>query len=308
MSTTVSLASDRAQYFRKVSALYTENGWDRLKRHWQYIRTPHREATTASGVALVFIVGGALLGAKTGKKIGNEIGKLVTNNPQKAQFGGDIGTGVGFFVGAGAGGYLYMTTIERSQYFEKWRVARLDDKIKEAITYSYSDDEILTNFTCPVSLCVMDIPARTPSGGVFDYSYLMNCPRESNGNIIDPLRNPSYPEQNVLPDFEMSIVIQKRALFLMKTDIEHLGNAPLLKQALMNQLKEIEQNRANRYENAREFIEERRRNKVVSPMEYKAEIAEFEHLFGENPEQDLDWSIDWAEILKSRWEKLHPKS
>jgi hypothetical protein len=59
-------------------------------------------------------------------------------------------------------------------------------------------------------------------------------------------------------------------------------------------------------ENSRSEIEEKRRTKNLSHTEYKQEIEEFEKLFGVDFEQDLNWNLDWPQILKCRWAKAHP--
>jgi hypothetical protein len=37
----------RAQNYQQISALYINNGWDRIKRHYKYIRTPNKDRTPA---------------------------------------------------------------------------------------------------------------------------------------------------------------------------------------------------------------------------------------------------------------------
>ena len=91
-----------------------------------------------------------------------------------------------------------------------------------------------------------------------------------------------------------------------RADLERLENYPELRAAIEPQLREIESALENRYENGREFIEERRRIKVVTHDTYKMEIAEFERLYGTDWQTDLDWTVNWLDVLNGRWVNFHP--
>ncbi len=199
-----------------------------------------------------------------------------------------------------------MTLTEKHPSFEKWRNDCLISSVKIAITLSYSENEFLQNFTCPVSLCVMDVPTHTPSGIFYDMTFLMNCPRESNGNIKDPNRNPSFPAIKAMPDFERSFVIHKKTQALLRADLLALATNDDLGSVVHQQLVEIEKALENRYENGREIIENRRRTRAVTHEQYKIEIAEFERLYGTDWEQELDWGVDWLTTLNERWVYFHP--
>lgn len=219
-----------------------------------------------------------------------------------------VGTTVGFVGGGVAGGYSYMTLTELNPNFQTWKKTCLSEAVKIAITNAYAEEEILMHFTCPVSLCVMDVPTHTPAGNYFDMVFLMNCGRESNGNIKDPYKNPSFPENEAKPDFERSIVIHKRTRYLLKSDLQSNNLNHELRSSLETQLKYVELDLVNRYENGREEIEERRRNSVVTHEVYKKEIEEFEQLFGTDWQTDLDWNIDWVKTCNERWVYFHPGS
>lgn len=217
-----------------------------------------------------------------------------------------VGCGIGFIAGGAIGGCIYMTFTEYSPSFQQWRKDCIEESIKLAITFSYCEDELLQHFTCPVSLCVMDVPTHTPSGTFYDMTFILNCPRDSNGNIKDPNRNGSFSEAEVMPDFERSFVIHKKIQTLLRADLAALATTEEVGTIVHQQLAEVEKAAENRYENGRALIENRRRTKVITHEEYKAEIAEFERLFGTDWENELNWSVDWLSILNERWVHFHP--
>jgi hypothetical protein len=152
----------------------------------------------------------------------------------------------------------------------------------------------------------MDVPTHTPSGIFYDMTFIMNCPREQNGNIKDPNRNGSFPEAQAKPDFERSFVIHKKIQTLFRADLVALANTQEVGTVVRQQLAEVEKAAENRYENGRGLIENRRRTKVITHEQYKVEIAEFENLFGTDWESELDWSIDWLTTLNERWVYFNP--
>jgi hypothetical protein len=60
------------------------------------------------------------------------------------------------------------------------------------------------------------------------------------------------------------------------------------------------------YEEARDVVEQRRKNKTTNSLEYKREIQEFEALFGTDETHQIDWAVDWQEKLSNRWKNFHP--
>jgi hypothetical protein len=296
----------RAQYYQQVSSLYTNNGWDRIRRHYAYIRTPDLATQNGMTTALSCISFNAFIGAKVGKKIGTEVERFVYHDLKSGEVGGLIGSGMGFVAGGAFGGYVYMTLTERHPSFERWRKDCIEETIKLATTFSYSDDELLQHLTCPVSLCVMDVPVHTPSGIFYDMTFLMNCPREPNGDIKDPNRNPSFSEKQAIPDFERSFVIHKKLQALLRADLSEASTNQEVSSVIQHQLAEIDKATENRYENGREEIEARRRAKTITHDKYKTEMEEFEKVFGSDWEKDLNWDIDWIEILNQRWVYFHP--
>ncbi len=92
-------ALQRAQHYQQVSSLYTNNGWDRIRRHYAYIRTPGLATENSIPTALTCISLSAFAGAKAGKKIGAEVEKFVYQDPKVGDFGGMMGCGIGFIAG-----------------------------------------------------------------------------------------------------------------------------------------------------------------------------------------------------------------
>lgn len=302
---TTEAALVRAKHYQQVSSLYTNNGWDRICRHYTYIKTPGLAAKNDPVTATALISVCAFGGAKLGKYIGSEAEKAIYRCKQ-GFVGGMIGASVGFVAGGAVGGCAYMIFTDHNPSFQKWRKDGLTESVKLAITFSYCEDELLQHFTCPVSLCIMDVPTHTPSGIFYDMSFIMNCARESNGDIKDPNRNASFPESEAMPDFEKSFIIHKKIQSLLQSDLAALANTEEVGAIVHKQLAEVGRTVENRYENARQIIENRRRTKAISHGEYKMEIAEFEGLFGTDWEHDLDWNLDWLTILNQRWINFHP--
>jgi hypothetical protein len=299
-------AAQRAQYFRQISMRYTNDGIDRIKRHAEYCS--HPETISSNQAVVTVVVASAVLFAKAGKVIGKQIEKIIFRDETEGTLGGYIGGGTGLVLGACAGGYTYMTFIEQTKNYKAWLKLKLENTIQEALTFSHSTDPILETFCCPVSLCIMNIPAHTPGGVLYDFGFLMNCPKEGNGMIKDPFKNPSFREDEIILNLEMAFFIKKRIHFLLKEDLEALKNDPEAMQAVGAQLNNVEKTMKLAYEKSRDLIEERRRDKTVSAAEYKNEIEEFEKCFGVDENQALDWTLDWKNILTTRFQHFNPEA
>jgi hypothetical protein len=286
---------ERAQYYIHVSSRYTNPGLDRIKRHFEYCISPGSiTSTRAAGTA---VISSALLFGKIGQELGKSSDK---------ELGPLIGGGTGLVLGACAGGFTYVKVIEASDAYKEWIRLKLDHAIKASTTYSYSNDIILRGYCCPLTLCIMDTPSFTPSGTLYDMEYLLNCPRDSQQKIKDPLNNPSFRANEIKEHWEMAFFIKKRLQFLIKKDLEVLNDSQELKKSLENQLIHIDRTANLYYEYARKGIEDRRKNKTISATEYKKEMEEFEKLFGIDENQELDWSLDWQSTLLTRFKKFNP--
>lgn len=295
----------RAKHFQEVSSLYMNHGRARLQRHWAYWKTEELE-TSRTAVATC-LISGLVIGAKSGQLLGSQVEKILTKEETEGELGGVIGGLFGGLFGMAGGLYAYVNLVELTPQFQEWKSFCLDNAIKEAITDNYSNDDILKDFCCPLSLCVMDIPVYSPSGTLYDGDCLAKCSRTSDGKIKDPKNNPPFHESELLANFEMAFFSQKRASFLMTSDIQNIGNCEL-KEVLENQLKNTQVKMKQRYEKAREFIETRRKDKIISHAQYKEELNAFEELFGVDENQPLDWTLNWKQIFSSRWKYFHPSS
>jgi len=289
-------SDERVLYYKNISARYTNGGWDRIRRHWEYIKYPDSDSSFSITSAIISIATGAFMGAKLGYKIVED---------SDSSWNLVIGTIFGFITGGIGAGYIHGIITERSQSFERWKDFKINETLKEALTFSYSDDRILENFTCPISACMMDVPCRSPSGTVFDYIALSSLTDENN-MIADPYRNSSFHLNEIKLDLEMAVVIHKRCKKVIEEDKSNLHNQDL-STSLDSLFLEIETIISERYEKARENIEDRRKHKIVSHEVYKKEIEKFEELFGINDETDLNWDLHWPQILKDRWKYFHPK-
>lgn len=297
-------ALQRAQYYRQISSRYTQGGVERVKRHLEYGESPETISSATAAVTTILMTG--LIGAKAGKEIGKSLAKTFVSHETDGDLGSYIGGGTGFIVGACTGAYLYMTAIEETANYKAWVKLKIDNTIQESITLSYSNDPILANYCCPVSLCIMNIPAYTPSGGLYDFAFLLSCPHDLEGKIKDPNRNASFHENEIVLDIEMAFFIKKRIQFLIKKDLEYLRNDPEIKKSLEKELRDIEKTMVLAYEKARDKIEERRRSKIVTPEAYENEMLEFKNIFGADENKELDWTLDWATTLKQRFKFFNP--
>jgi hypothetical protein len=295
---------ERAQYFMNVSAKYTNGGYARLERHYEYSTSP--EAIAGTRAAITTILGTGFLFSKTGQIIGKGLGKMIAKDETDGHLGSYIGGGTGFVVGVCTAGVVYLKVIESTESYQNWVNFKLESSVKASTTYSYSNDPILENYCCPLSLCIIDIPVYTPSGTLYDFDFIDNCPRTPNNLIKDPSNNPPFHHNDLKTQKELAFFIKKRLHFLVKKDLEQMQGNPEVTEALNKQLVHVQKWLAPTYEMARKVVEDRRKNKVTSPQEYKQEIEEFEKLFGVDENQHLDWNLDWQAILKDRFQSFNP--
>lgn len=209
-------------------------------------------------------------------------------------------------VGGAIRGCVYMTLTEHYSHFQEWQKLRISEIIKQEITNQYADEPVLKHFTCPIKLCVMDIPIHTPSGIFYDALFIEKAERDGVNKIKDPMGNESFLDEQAMPDYERSVVIHKRSRYLIQQDIERAKNKPLILKTLKSKLEEIENIIFQRYERCRFNFEEARMKKQLTHHEYQQEIKQFEFLFGESADVDLDWIQNWPEILNERWVYFHP--
>ncbi len=292
--------AQRAEQYRNKSSYCNNGGYHALQRHWDFIQASDGMDSSYTSQALTLISIGAFAGGATGKMIGKQIEKMFVENPERKGLGGILGQGIGAVLGALTGGYTYMTLQEYNPEFQEWKKMGLKNALKE-FNFHYNEDDVLKDFTCSICMGPFDIPFRTPYGGVFDLEEILQCRRDSKGFIFDPFRNAPFSENSLKPDIERALLIQKRILHLMREDIKTLAQQPELKKTLEEQVQIVEKCIHNCYEKGRDQIEERRKQRVVTNAQYKEEIEEFEKLFGEDAQSNMNWGEDWLSILEQRW-------
>lgn len=306
MSVTTLTAADRALQYKNKTSLYNEGGINRVKKHWQYACTSLRNNQENRSAALSCIVTGALSGSFIGLKVGENAEKIIRKDITKGAVGKIVGSSTGFLIGGMVGGYAYMSLSEYDTYFERWRQESINAIVKQEITNQYAYEPILKDFTCPIELCVMDLPLHTPSGVFYDSDFIIKAQRDSKGKIIDPNGNEPFPVNLAEPDYERSLVIHKRSKYLIQQDFEQVKSNPSLAIPLQEGLREIQNKIFERYERCRFSFEEARMKKQLTPVQYRQTMEEFERLFGESADSDLDWGLNWPSILNQRWVSFHP--
>lgn len=295
MAAVINTPESRAQHYRDITNFYTGQGFKAINRHWVY---QAQLGPDIQKVVLTSISAGAAAGALAGKSAGETLIETyfpdedLKSNSLKMRAGRWIGIFLGAATGAVVTTYLYITIVENTDKFKAWREMKISQALKEFITLNYSDDVILEEHCCPISLVPMTIPARTPSGVYYDLEYILNCPREvQNDNVIrDPMRNPSFREDAIVIDYERGILINKRIRHLLQSDMARLGEDSPLRDTLGEQITAIERIIRNHYDSAKEVIEEKRRANQLSAEEYLAELARFFASCGESVEQNLVWA------------------
>jgi hypothetical protein len=246
-------------------------------------------------------------GGATGAWVGASIGG-------KASFEGNhkLGMKVGMVVGGvigiifGAFGYLKIT--ERRHIYQQWLERKKETTIYSEAFFQYANDPILKNFTCPLTCNIMLEPAVTPNGYLVEYGVIIQSPKASNGHVVCPFTRNTYSEIAILKDFERALLINKRALKVISSDIQQA-------EADQNVLHALEKHKAGLkaavdicYQNCLDWIEYRRKSGTISFKECQAERESFANIFGQAPESELNWDLSWKELLRERWLKTHPNT
>lgn len=292
----------RALYYQHYVTNFSKPGISTLRRHWEYLKNPSHAQLRNTASAITSIVAGGYLGYKLGVETSNCMcneNKGYFSNPKVIALTPPLFAGLGILSGSYAGLRAYMKAIEMTNNYKAWKMYHLSDATKDAIYFVYSEDEVLAQFKCLISDCVMENPVRVPSGQVYDFAQIMNSPREDDGKIKDPMRNQSFSEDQMIPDLESALVIHKRLRHLLRSDLNAVQNMPELSGPIEAYLRELDISVREHYNEAKLFILERRSH---------GEIVEFERLFGANADMDLDWTEDWDRALKIRFSLFYPNA
>jgi hypothetical protein len=282
----------RARHYKEITSLYTDNGFQRIKRHWTYLEKSPKPWQT---IATASIVGGATAGTVAGKETGELVVQTYfpedADNSIKMKAGRYVGAFLGGATGAVVGAFLYISLVEKTGRFADWKEMKISHTLKEFISFNFADDKVLSEHCCTISLFPMITPARTPSGAYYDLEYLLNCPRVANEDdmIRDPYRNESFQENAIVVDYERGAIINNRIRHLLNADIAALEVDSPFRPSLEQQVAEVKAIIRNHYESAKEVIEAKRRNNELSKDAYLAEVGRFFETCDDSIEQDLTW-------------------
>lgn len=283
----------------------------RVARTWKFCQMENQE--TARNIFFTCISAGTAAGFVAGNELGRKIeGFFQSYNGEDSDeennhFGGLVGKLLGGTIGGFCGLWGGIQLIEQAPKYQNWVNSCLDQALKNALDAKYTSDPVIEKFSCPISENLIFEPVFSPdSKHFYDFNFISKCPKDISGKIIDPYRSsPSFYHFELLKDPEMGFIIWKRIHVLVNQDFEKELNSDS-KAALSKHLKNIEQFKAKLYNEARDAIELRRKNKTVTTEEYEKEIDKFKTLFGSDENQEIDWSKDWRTLLIQRWEYFHP--
>jgi hypothetical protein len=297
----MSASEVRAQHFQRETSLYTGQGIQRLQRHWAFLR---QSSPPVKGIAAASIFGPAAAGAVAGKDLGEAVVQAFFSNEGekddslKVKAGRYIGAFFGGLCGAAGGAYVYMTGVEQTSQFEIWREIKIYQTLKESTSFNYSEDPILREHCCPISLFPMIVPVISPTPGKTCYELeqlLGNSQRQSDDEkiIIDPCTNTyTYHEDSLVIDYERGVLVNKRIRHLLRTDLAQLPKESPLKEVLNKLIAEVDEIIKNHYDSARSVIEAKRESGELDQTAYYTELQRFHAKCGFTKENDLTWSAE----------------
>ncbi len=284
---------DRVEFYKNALAPYTNHGTARVKRHWEFLISEPTHTLYFGARAIVTV--GAGIGAGV---------KIAQNSPEGARKTATVVCGVG---GAFVGAVTYMTITERNRDYSKWINVKMDYIIESSVYNKYSDDPVLVSFVCALRQTLSPIPARTPYGHLFDFNYLMECERDQNGLIKCPMTRKKFHESKLKMDFEASLFINKRMYCLTASDLNAVGTEGPLKESLLRQMEKTKNCIKICYSRCLEIIDGKLAKEKITFDECQEERNVFAVVFGKTPEHQLDWALDWKDILDKRWRASNPK-
>ena len=296
-------SAERAEHFRQATrALIAKGTTDQLRRHWGYVRQTSDD--TVPKTALTVLVTGAAVGGYAGKKMGEGVAARLESRSPHAEVIEFMGMVFGVAGGLVLATFGYMAINEYAPGFRTWTKKSLQYAIETVITAHYGNDPVLSDtlFTCSLSLGIILDPCISPTGTAYNYEFLTESPKDEQGWIIDPKRNPAFPIEKVKPWYELGFITNKRVLSLLQKDLAELGEEkdPTLREALTTRIAEFKLAADHYYEKAEAEILVQKKNQKWSGTEYQAKITEFYELFGDSSEADINWIQDWPKILKAR--------
>lgn len=306
MATPSTEVANRIKFYQTSLNPLIGDGIERIYRHLNYVKSSKYNQMAQGGAATVIIATSAIACGVAGAKVGRAIGGAVANE-SGAKAGTGVGFTVGFTFGAGGGIYAYLNVTERSQGYKEWMEVQKENTLDEAIAMKHADDEVLKNYTCPITCFVMLMPCRSPNGHLFESNAILGLPRDDKGRVTCPLTREKFNPDMFIADPERALFIHKRIYELTCVDIEHASNNPALKKLLESHRDNIKQVVEACYNTIFALIEKRRVDQKTTFEQSQQERTDFVKFFGESPASKLDWALDWKNILNSRWVHFYPQ-
>jgi len=298
---------------------YFENGKVKVYRHSEFLNSFECTKTQKTALAASVVVGassGSFAGFFIGKQIESYLISVIPKVDEKTEnvntmntiandyfsfsIGGTIGGllgGIGGIIG-GISGYMYF--IERSSSYISW----VQEKFRKIIP-EIADDEILSIFA-GLDYEIIKHPVRCPSGNLHDlYSLLKISGKDEQGNIRCPNRNGSFPKEALQKDEEANLVILKRYYYLLREVVEKGSESPEKLKEIQSCLPILEKLIDEVYKECKVKIYNLLINDRISDEQHSEEVVLFKKLFGTKPLDELNWDLDWKDILRQRWLNFH---
>jgi hypothetical protein len=318
------------QRYQQATAFYTRIGIvHTLQRQWEFLKEPSQQDVLMRSILLT--TGTVIYCTKKGLQIGENVANSFDLKNERRDVVILCGGGVGFLTGVGLSVTGNALFIQNSKRIEEWKKMKIHNIVGDLIRREFENDEILSQFQCPISQEPISVPIRTPCGQAFEFDSLVAVAEKNNG-IIKDIYNKTIPMPNVndpqgtraisysldacLPDAEMTIIIYKRFRYLINHKCQESGLS-----LQTNQFLTCYRNALGDFVKVLYLEEEGKINqkklKVVMKDEateaeceqaeatYNSEVSTFKGLFGNSALADIDWNIksDWASVLNNRWMK-----
>jgi hypothetical protein len=162
--------------------LYTERGLTNvLKRQWQYIREPDQKDILVLAIfaSIGVVTYCTYKGVQYGIQVADQMHLKDIDKQIVVVCGGGIGFATGVTITLAGNGLL----IQHSRRLEDWKNRKIDKSLEILMKEEFENDPILSQFMDAISQRPIFLPARTPSGNVFDYDSLLGA-CDDNGFIL----------------------------------------------------------------------------------------------------------------------------
>lgn len=306
VNTAILTPQERVAYYQTHLHPFLADNNEKLKQHMQFLKETTTSNKAAAGVCGVMCVGiGTFGGSVVGAEVGGLIGRLIDEEDGEGS-GKMIGSVIGAVTGFVGGLWFFKKVSEKDPVFNKWRNDKQTQAINNNTSILYSADPLLKQFVCQITQNVVVAPAWTPTGYLVEHEMIMRMNRDPDGKIECPFTRKKFMPIEVKRDAERALVVNKKILVLIQQDIEAAKENPsqvLLLRKLEATTKEIVE---VCYQNCVLEIEALRIGDTITAEECQRRRDSFFKVFGGNSRAELDWSLDWKEILDNRWKKNNP--